>query len=112
MQQKTRNGLAVAGWSLSSALLASTMLAGPPARAADATDASVAQTTEVIVTAEKREENLQAVAASVQAIDSHHLDILNINGFDDYVKFMPSVTFQTLGPEPDQHLHARRLQRR
>jgi outer membrane receptor protein involved in Fe transport len=100
MKQQKIGRTALFGCSLSSLLLASTMLAGPPARAADAdTDAaSAAQTGEIIVTAEKREESLQSVAASVQAIDTKHLDQLNITEFQDYVKFMPSVTFQTLGP--------------
>jgi outer membrane receptor protein involved in Fe transport len=102
MNQSKIGRTALFGWSLTSALLASTMLAGPPARAADAdataADASAAQTGEIIVTAEKREESLQSVAMSVQAIDTKHLDQLNINGFGDYVKFMPAVTFQTTGP--------------
>jgi iron complex outermembrane recepter protein len=53
---------------------------------------------EVIVTAQKREESLQDVPLSVQALSATRLQELNIASFDDYVKFLPSVTFQTAGP--------------
>jgi iron complex outermembrane recepter protein len=52
---------------------------------------------EVIVTAQKREENLQSVPISVQAIGTEKLEQLHIESFDDYVKFLPSVTFQAGG---------------
>lgn len=52
---------------------------------------------EVIVTAQKREENLQSVPISVQAIGTERLEDLHIESFDDYVKFLPSVTFQPGG---------------
>jgi outer membrane receptor protein involved in Fe transport len=53
---------------------------------------------EVIVTAQKRVENLQNVPMSVQALNTARLEELNIGSFNDYVKFLPSVTFQTAGP--------------
>jgi len=77
------------------------MLAWTPALAADATAAAASgatSLTEVIVTAEKREENVQTVPMSVQVLNNRTLDQLNINGFQDYVKFMPALQFQTLGP--------------
>ena len=87
---------------LPAALLASTMLASVgAARAADvaATSASSGTTLgEVIVTAAKREENLQKVAISVQAIDTKTIKQLNINSFNDYVKFVPSLQAQNGGP--------------
>jgi outer membrane receptor protein involved in Fe transport len=85
---------------LAASLVASSLLAPTRARAADAdaTAAGAGQVTELVVTAEKREENLQAVAISVQALGAKRMDQLNITEFADYVKFMPSVTFQTLGP--------------
>jgi len=94
-----RVGVRPLAWS---ALLASTMLAGvTPAIAADATAAPGGATalSEVIVTAEKREQNIQAVPMSIQAIDTRKLTQLNITNFNDYVKFMPSVSFQTLAPD-------------
>lgn len=60
--------------------------------------ASSPQIEEVIVTAQKREEDLQSVPLSLQVIDTKKLDQLNAKGFDDYAKFLPSVTFQTTGP--------------
>ena len=53
---------------------------------------------ELIVTATKREENLQNVPLSIQAIGGEKLDDLNITDFDDYVKFLPSVQFTSFGP--------------
>ena len=53
---------------------------------------------QVVVTAQKREENLQNVPLSIQVIGEEKLQELHVNGFDDYVKFLPSVSYQTLGP--------------
>jgi iron complex outermembrane recepter protein len=52
----------------------------------------------IIVTASKREENLQDVPVSIQAIGTRRLDQLNISNFEDYTKQLPSVSFQTLQP--------------
>ncbi len=107
-------------------LLASTALATPalaqnaqpqttgqsPAPATDATDVAAAQTraqqaqaasngpdqTEIIITATKREENLQNVPISVQAIGTRRLDQLGITNFEDFTKQLPSVTFLTSQP--------------
>ena len=46
---------------------------------------------EVVVTAQKRKENLQDVPISIEAIGSQKLEEMNIQGFDDYVKILPSV---------------------
>jgi len=53
---------------------------------------------EVVVTAQKRTEDLQQVPISIQALNTERLDQLQINAFADFVKFLPSVTFTTLGP--------------
>ncbi|HEU0224971.1 MAG TPA: TonB-dependent receptor [Steroidobacteraceae bacterium] len=54
---------------------------------------------EVIVTAQKRgEESIQDVPMSIQAIGTQQLEELNITKFDDYIKFLPSVSYQTFGP--------------
>jgi len=98
MLKSNLRNLKQCGWGLTASLLASTVLGGAPAWAqqAAATDGSVVG--EVIVTAQKREETLQHIPMSVQALDIKKLDQLNITEFADYVKFMPSVAFQTLGP--------------
>ena len=63
-----------------------------------ARDGESADPTEIIVTAQKREENLQNVPISVQAIGTRRLDQLNISNFEDYTKQLPSVSFQTSQP--------------
>ena len=99
-----------AGWA---ALMASTVLAGTPALAAEASDAAAAsagggtQISEIIVTAEKREENLQHVAMSVQALDTKTLTQLNVSDFQDYVKFLPSVQFQGSGVPNESIIYMR-----
>ncbi len=81
------------------ALLASSILAGSPALAAEAVASSGAtDVSEVIVTAQKREENIQKVPMSIQALDNKTLTKLNVNNFQDYAKFLPSVAFQTFAP--------------
>ena len=81
---------------LPAVLLASTMLtAAGAARADDPKDKGLG---EVIVTAQKREENLQNVPISVQALGAVKLDQLHITNFNDYIKYLPSVSYQTFGP--------------
>ena len=63
-----------------------------------ARDGQVADPTEIIITANKREENLQNVPISVQAIGTRRLDQLNISNFEQYTKQLPSVSFQTAQP--------------
>jgi len=53
---------------------------------------------EIVVTAQKRQESLQDVPLAIQAIGSERLDELNVTKFDDYVRYLPSVSYQTLGP--------------
>ena len=60
--------------------------------------AGVPDETEIIITATKREENLQNVPISVQAIGTRRLDQLNISNFQEYTKQLPSVSFQTAAP--------------
>jgi len=52
----------------------------------------------VIVTAQKRSENLQTVPISIQALGTQKLQQLNIANFNDYTKMLPSVSFQTSEP--------------
>ncbi|MEO7387349.1 MAG: TonB-dependent receptor plug domain-containing protein, partial [Gammaproteobacteria bacterium] len=53
---------------------------------------------EIIVTAQKREESLQNVPISVQALGTQKLDELKIDKFDDYANFLPSVSFVNIRP--------------
>jgi len=90
-----------AAWSVS--LLASTMLTGVgAAMAAPAAGDTSGGVSEVIVTAQKRSEDIQKVPMSIQAIDERKLSQLNVTEFEDYVKYMPSVSFQNQGPNTAQ----------
>jgi len=82
------------------ALLASSMLTGVAVHAQTAPAApngSVALE-EVVVTAQKRSENLQDVPISIQALGTKTLEERHINGLNDYIKFLPSVAIQTTSP--------------
>jgi iron complex outermembrane receptor protein len=71
----------------------------PPTPATQvAQDGQVPDSTEIIITAQKREENLQNVPLSVLAIGTRRLDQLNISNFEDYTKQLPSVSFLTTQP--------------
>lgn len=61
-------------------------------------DGGALQLEEIIVTAAKREQNLQDVPIAVQALDTELLQDLNIQTFEDYVKQLPSVNFAGRGP--------------
>jgi iron complex outermembrane receptor protein len=70
----------------------------PSPKAQVATDGTAPDSTEIIVTAQKREENLSKVPVSIQAIGTKRLDQLNISNFEQYTKQLPSVSFQTAQP--------------
>ena len=71
-----------------------------PSEATDQSAPAAAQEDDnvIIVTATKREENLQNVPVSIQAIGTKRLDQLNISNFEDYTKQLPSVSYQTAAP--------------
>jgi iron complex outermembrane recepter protein len=84
----------------SAALLATSMLAGVAHAQSAKTPSSQGATAleEVVVTAQKRSENLQDVPVSIQALGAQKLQQLQIGAFVDYVKYLPSVSFTTTGP--------------
>src|SRR6202142_3821113 len=53
---------------------------------------------EITVTAQRRTENIQDVPISIQALTGQTLQQLNIQTFDDYVKYLPNVTSASNGP--------------
>ena len=75
-----------------------TDVTAPPPRCSRRRTGNVPDQTEIIITATKREENLQNVPISVQAIGTRRLDQLNISNFEDYTKQLPSVSFLTAQP--------------
>lgn len=74
------------------ALLASTMLAGVPALAQGSGGIE-----EVVVTAQKRSEDLQKVPMQVQAITAQKLEDLHLRDFTDFALYMPNVTYAVSG---------------
>ncbi|GAA0866751.1 TonB-dependent receptor [Sphingopyxis soli] len=78
------------------ASLSTTMLSPGAAMAQGASDAGADD--EIIVTAQKREENLQNVPISIQALGTRKLDQLNVANFQDFSKLLPSVSFQSSQP--------------
>jgi iron complex outermembrane recepter protein len=48
---------------------------------------------EVVVTAQKRTENLQDVPISIEVLDNAKLERLHIVNLDDYVKYSPSISY-------------------
>ena len=79
------------------------ILSAPAAQAAHAADAApntaaAGALQEVIVTANRREENLQDVPIAIQALTAETLKQLNVQTFDDFVKYLPNVTATSFGP--------------
>jgi iron complex outermembrane recepter protein len=53
---------------------------------------------EIVVTAQRRTENMQDVPISMQAFTAQALQQLNVSTLDDYIKFLPDVTTAANGP--------------
>ena len=91
------------------ALYGAAAVHAPPAWAADPAasgppEPQVLQ--EVIVTATKREENLQNVPETIQALTASDIQNLGITHFEDIVRTMPTVSYQSIGPT-DQMFYIR-----
>jgi len=89
-----RNHVTIRAAVASGVLLGSTMLTAP-ALAQEAQD-SIGDT--IIITAQKREENLQDVPIAVVALGTQKLQQLQVQDFDDYARYLPSLSYQSLGP--------------
>lgn len=53
---------------------------------------------EVVVTAQRRSENIQNVPITVQALTTETLENLKVSTIDEFVKFLPNVQVASLGP--------------
>lgn len=53
---------------------------------------------ELVITAQKRAENLQDVPISVSALSTERLDQLQVSDMNDFIKFLPNVTINTSAP--------------
>ena len=80
---------------LASAVLLGSGIAGA-AEAPEAPEEGGLQ--EVVVTAQKRAEDLQKVPISLQVLGSEKLDQMQVHDLDDYTKLLPSVTYRSNGP--------------
>jgi iron complex outermembrane receptor protein len=69
-----------------------------PATPAEGSQTPTTALETVTVTAQKREENLQEVPINIQVLGTQQLEDLNVSDFDDYVKYLPSVSYQSAGP--------------
>jgi outer membrane receptor protein involved in Fe transport len=65
---------------------------------AHAQDDGSAVLEEIIVTASKREQNLQNVAVSVQVLGNQQLENLGVRSFEDFIDFLPTVSYDSAGP--------------
>lgn len=81
---------------MTSVPLAAAMLAASPVGVAQEQGNVVLEN--VIVTAQKRQENLQDVPLSITALGTEKLEQLHVTDFDDYAKYMPSLSYQGFGP--------------
>ncbi|MGH8138314.1 MAG: TonB-dependent receptor [Steroidobacteraceae bacterium] len=72
--------------------------AAAPAETSPAESEASLGISEVVVTATRREERLQDVPITVQAMTPETLHQLNVTTFEDAVKYLPNVTTSSLGP--------------
>ena len=85
-------------------LLTTTMLCGSGMAFAQGTPAPGTATgqadtdTDIVVTATRRAENLQDVPIAITALGTQTLDELQVDDFDDYARFVPSLSYRSLGP--------------
>ena len=87
------SGRAVKGLSIASAVFAVISAAHAQQQAA-----ATGGLEEIIVTAEKRSESLQNVPLSITALGTAKLEELHVQKIDDYIKYLPSVSYQSTGP--------------
>ena len=66
------------------------------------TGANANQIEEVIVTAQRRTENVQDVPIAIQALTADTLTQLNVSTLDDFVRYLPNVTAPSSGPAMSQ----------
>lgn len=74
--------------------------ANPLQAAAPASDSDTSggEIQEITVTAQRRTENMQDVPITIQALTAQTLTQLNVETFDDFVRYLPNVTAASNGP--------------
>src|SRR6516165_10768354 len=78
--------------------LASAMLAGGGFVVAAEPTETAGQLEEVVVTAQKRVEDVQKVPISLQVLSGETLQNLQVTGFDSFAKYIPSLSYRSWGP--------------
>jgi len=73
-------------------------VASSQAQQAVAQSEAVLTLDEVVVTAQRRSENIQNVPITVQALTTETLENLKVNTIDEFVKFLPNVQVASQGP--------------
>ncbi len=76
------------------ALTGTAHAADAPAATTEATNAPA----EIVVTATRRNESIQNVPMTLQALSGDALSKLNVSNFNDLLKYTPNVTFASNGP--------------
>jgi outer membrane receptor protein involved in Fe transport len=94
LRKLKRAHLKVTGVPLAAAVMA-TSIAPAYAQEAQQSEGILEQ---IVVTAQKRTEDMQEVPLSIQAFGTARLEELHIQSFEDYALYLPSVSFTTLGP--------------
>src|SRR5581483_995564 len=79
----------------STGLIASTAHAATATASAAASAAGTSSVTELVVTAEKREQALQHVAIAITAFTSEKRDKIGINSIQDMTNFTPGLSYST-----------------
>jgi iron complex outermembrane recepter protein len=78
--------------------LASAILAGGGIAVAAEPTETAGTLEEVVVTAQKRAEDVQKVPISLQVLSGEKLDQLQVSGFDSFAKYIPSLSYRSWGP--------------
>lgn len=80
-------------WAGSSALVLPAVALAQTAAVPASAGAGAGDTADIVVTAQKRDESIQSVPISIQALGERRLDELQVRNLQDYVQFLPSVSF-------------------
>jgi len=80
------------------AILGGTSAASVNAAGGADTESSSDTIQEITVTAQRRVENMQDVPITIQALTAETLTQLNVQTFDDFIRYLPNVTSASTGP--------------
>jgi len=95
----SRTIAAILSASAAHAVLAADAAPPPPTAAATTASSASSDTLQtVIVTAQRRAQNIQDVPITIQAMTGKTLQTLNVQTFADYVKYLPNVSTGSQGP--------------